>query len=173
MRPGTGGHDHGHQQPRCRPGHSGNYARGSGGAILAWNGTLTGITFKDNVSSTGGNSIDGQADLIVRRSILQNCRRQIGSGGDNIAGDASCFPASAELNDRVGLDPRLGELANNGGPTKTVALRAGSPAIDQVIVNAASCAGADQRGAARPSGPLCDIGAYERNGDLLFDNGFQ
>ncbi|WP_386067526.1 choice-of-anchor Q domain-containing protein [Tahibacter sp. UC22_41] len=104
---------------------------------------------------------------------LQNCRRQIGSGGDNIAGDASCFPASAELNDRVGLDPRLGELANNGGPTKTVALRAGSPAIDQVIVNAASCAGADQRGAARPSGPLCDIGAYERNGDLLFDNGFQ
>jgi hypothetical protein len=53
-----------------------------------------------------------------------------------------------------------------------MALRSGSPAIDQVIVNAAACSGTDQRGFARPGGARCDIGAYERDGDLLFDDGF-
>jgi predicted outer membrane repeat protein len=152
---------------------SGNYARGPGGAIRAGNGTLTGLTFKDNFSPQGSNSIYGGAGLVVRRSILENCNAQLGSGGDNIAGDASCFAASAELNDRVGLDPRLGELADNGGPTKTIALRAGSPAVDQVIVNAAGCAGTDQRGLPRPGGPRCDVGAVERDGDLLFDDRFE
>lgn len=48
-------------------------------------------------------------------------------------------------------------MTDNGGPTKTQALGAGSAAIDA----GAGCAATDQRGLARPSGPACDIGAYE------------
>ena len=56
-------------------------------------------------------------------------------------------------------NPLLGPLADNGGPTRTHALLAGSPAID----TAAGCPppAADQRGVARPRGTACDIGAYE------------
>jgi hypothetical protein len=60
------------------------------------------------------------------------------------------------------LDPRLGALANNGGPTNTHALRLGSPAL-----NAASTPEGpttDQRGVLRPQGLASDIGSYERKG---------
>ena len=57
-------------------------------------------------------------------------------------------------------------LADNGGPTPTVALLPGSPAIDAIPES--SCLDADgkplltdQRGVARPQGPACDIGAFE------------
>jgi hypothetical protein len=53
----------------------------------------------------------------------------------------------------VGLD-------DNGGPTKTHALVAGSPAIDASPADA-DCAPADQRGVLRPQGPSCDIGSFE------------
>ena len=55
-------------------------------------------------------------------------------------------------------DTRLGGLANNGGPTNTMALLAGSPGID---AGGASCPATDQRGISRPRGARCDIGAYE------------
>ena len=48
----------------------------------------------------------------------------------------------------------------------------GSPAIDAIIVTAASCTGTDQRGIARPFGARCDIGAFEKT-DLIFANGFE
>ena len=62
------------------------------------------------------------------------------------------------------LDPKLGPLTGNGGPTKTNALLEGSPAIG--AGNAAACAdpgtvaGIDQRGYRRQPGS-CDIGAYD------------
>lgn len=72
----------------------------------------------------------------------------------------------------LGIDPKLGRLADNGGPTPTRALLAGSPAID--AGNPGGCVGlnvqnltTDQRGFARPTdgngdGTLrCDIGAFE------------
>jgi len=31
----------------------------------------------------------------------------------------------------------------------------------------------DERGAGRPYGAQCDVGAYEYNGDYIFANGFQ
>lgn len=92
------------------------------------------------------------------------------------------MPRSTPLNDRVNLDPRLAGLADmcrfmmsnrHGGPTRTFALAGGSPAIDQVTVNAASCAYTDKRGVPRPDGLRCDIGAYERDGYLLFGDGFE
>jgi hypothetical protein len=57
-------------------------------------------------------------------------------------------------------DPLLGTLQDNGGPTDTISLDAGSAAIDK-IPSGADCPAADQRGVPRPSGVGCDIGAYE------------
>jgi hypothetical protein len=60
-------------------------------------------------------------------------------------------------------DPKLGTLADNGGPTPTIALQAGSVAIDQIPATGAGCPATDQRGVPRPqpAGGECDIGAYE------------
>jgi hypothetical protein len=66
------------------------------------------------------------------------------------------------------VDPLLGVLRNNGGPTMTLALHPGSPAIDKGDSGAAV---ADQRGSSRPvddpnlanaqEGNGADIGAFE------------
>ena len=53
----------------------------------------------------------------------------------------------------------LGPLADNGGPTLTHALLAGSPAID--AADAAACPATDQRGVVRPRDAGCDVGAFE------------
>ena len=61
-------------------------------------------------------------------------------------------------------DPLLESLADNGGPTETMALAAGSAAID--AGDSANCPGTDQRGFPRPDVPntACDVGAYESGG---------
>jgi hypothetical protein len=63
--------------------------------------------------------------------------------------------------DIVGTDPKLGVLANNGGPTQTMAIALASPARDAIAM-AACAVTRDQRGVHRPQGTRCDIGAYER-----------
>jgi uncharacterized repeat protein (TIGR03803 family) len=86
-----------------------------------------------------------------------NCSGRVLDGGHNLSSDDTCgFTIAGSLNQ---TDPKLGPLADNGGPTLTMALLPGSPAID-----AADPAGApvtDQRGIARPVGPAPDIGAFE------------
>jgi len=75
-----------------------------------------------------------------------------GSSGFLIPGDligSLAFP----------LDPKLGPLANNGGPTPTMALLPGSPAID--AGNTATAPPTDERGFPRPAGAAADIGAFE------------
>ena len=57
------------------------------------------------------------------------------------------------------INPRLGPLQNNGGPTSTMALLAGSPAIDAGLVVPGVTT--DQRGVFRPQGAAPDIGAFE------------
>jgi hypothetical protein len=73
----------------------------------------------------------------------------------------------------VSGDPTLGTLANNGGPTQTIALLSGSPAIDHIPTsytyvdansnNVPLCPSTDQRGTPRPQGnaTFCDAGAFE------------
>ncbi len=62
-------------------------------------------------------------------------------------------------------DPLLDTgLKNNGGPTQTIALLTGSPAIDAIPQGTNGCGTSiptDQRGVNRPQGTGCDIGAYE------------
>lgn len=57
------------------------------------------------------------------------------------------------------LDPMLGALANNGGPTPTAALLAGSPARNRSVILLGLTT--DQRGVTRPQGVAPDIGAFE------------
>ena len=89
------------------------------------------------------------------RSSLGNNYPTITSNGYNLDSDGTCgFTGTGDIQF---ANPLLGLLANNGGPTMTHAIPAGSPAI-----NSGSCVNAtDQRGVARPPAIGCDIGAYE------------
>ena len=82
-----------------------------------------------------------------------------GSGGGNVI-SSTAGTCSGFAGDTVSSNPKIGQLANNGGPTKTVALLAGSPAIDHTN----GCFAFDQRGVDRGLDPdgRCDSGAYER-----------
>ena len=67
-----------------------------------------------------------------------------------------------DTNYNLWADSALGiiaALADNGGPTLTMALPLGSPAID--AADTAAAPSNDQRGAPRPAGSAADIGAYE------------
>lgn len=70
--------------------------------------------------------------------------------------DNSC---GSHPTDVVGVDPLLGPLADNGGPTETHALLPDSPAID--LANCIPGIAVDQRGVMRPQGARCDSGAFE------------
>jgi len=70
--------------------------------------------------------------------------------------------------DTISVDPKLGPLQDNGGPTLTHALLPGSPAIDTGRAEADDLF--DQRGVPRVEGSAADIGAFES--DRLFSDGF-
>jgi hypothetical protein len=88
-----------------------------------------------------------------------DCNRGVPSAGHNLESGMSCGFNSV-VGDMQNTNPELGPLANNGGPTKTLALLPGSPAIDAASDTA--CPPVDQRGVSRPQGPHCDIGGFER-----------
>jgi hypothetical protein len=102
------------------------------------------------------------------------------SHGCNLIGDDEGFSlvyASGAPDDVFGADPMLEALGDNGGPTETMALRSGSPAIDAVEEGRCRTVDGDpvdedQRGETRPmngdreGAVLCDIGAYEAPGPL-------
>ncbi len=77
------------------------------------------------------------------------------SGAHDLDDDGTC--GFGTPGDKSGVDPLLGPLQNNGGPTDTRALGTGSPAID--AGDPAHCIAADQRGTGRLG--TCDIGAFE------------
>ena len=133
----------------------------AGGAIN--NNLATEVEITDSIIA--GNT---EAD-----DLANNCDSQPGPGnaiiseGFNLTNDGSC--ALTGPGDILTVSPMFGPLQDNGGPTETEALLAGSPAID--AGNPAGCtdlAGqalvTDERGVARPqpAGGRCDIGAYER-----------
>jgi hypothetical protein len=135
---------------------------GSGGAGGANGGTPVGPPGAPGSTGTNGTTAAGLiggnwVNTLMASNRPVNCAGNISDGGHNLSSDASCnFTNVGSLNN---TDPKLGPLASNGGPTLTMALLPGSPAI-----NAGASAGApttDQRGVTRPQGTAVDIGAYE------------
>ncbi len=161
---------------------SGNTAGGTGGAggggIYNNSGTV-------NLGNTivAGNTAAGPGPDLFR---LDSTATFTTSGG-NLIGDNSGNPGAPNTDtfptgnpnangDKVGtgssvINPLLGPLQNNGGPTPTRALLSGSPAIDAGLNSLATAAGltTDQRGVNFPrirdgngdGTAIVDIGAFE------------
>jgi hypothetical protein len=112
-------------------------------------------TFKAVNTILAGNSASQSPDLFGPMTSL----------GHNLIGNTNGGSGyRSDLGDLLNVNPKLGALQNNGGSTRTMALLAGSPAMDEG--DDTICAGApinnlDQRGKARPQGAHCDIGSYE------------
>jgi hypothetical protein len=84
------------------------------------------------------------------------------SEGFNLLGTQQDCAMTTVPSDQVNPAPKLGPLAANGGPTATVKLLTGSPALNKVPKAACQAiAKKDQRGVARPQGLKCDEGAFE------------
>ena len=136
-----------------------NSAGYAGGGILnQYTLNITNSTFSGNSASGGGGGIFNARALNVTNTIIANspsggnCAGGVTDGGGNLVwGDTTCPGIHA--------DPKLLALADNGGATQTMALDAGSAAIDAALP--AHCPATDQRGVSRPQGAHCDIGAFE------------
>jgi chitodextrinase len=142
-----------------------------GGAIVNF-GTTTvkQSTFSGNTSPYGANifnytgfKLSMSMDIVAGGLVGNNCGGQapITDLGYNIDTGSSCGFTGTN-HSLSNTQPRLDALASNGGSTQTMALPAGSPAIDAIPSATPGCTGStDQRGIARPQGKGCDIGAYE------------
>ncbi len=124
---------------------AGNTAAGSGGAVYF--GNRTPVTAMNNTiiaSNSGGNCTFAPVGTFT--------------GGHNLQfGDSTCTGVTV-------ANPLLASLADNGGLTQTMALGAGSPAIDAGDTGVAPTT--DQRGVARNDGNgdgivAADIGSFE------------
>jgi hypothetical protein len=143
---------------------------GRGGNIRYFNANAApAVNFTGSIVSDGSvngtNSSDPNCSpgLLVTPNSIGGNLEGLDAGGNPTS---SCGFVNAGLGDQTGVDPQLEALAANGGPTRTRALPAGSPAVN--AVPAAVCAGTglttDQRSFGRPFplGGNCDAGAYER-----------
>ena len=156
-----------------------------GGLLLAWHGggifhtdgnlEVTHSTFSGNNAPPGTASgilvatFGAPANATLTNNVLEGnggafaCAIEGGgaatiiSNGGNVISDGSCNPGGG---DQPFTDALLGPLADNGGPTLTYALGAGSPAID--FAGAVDCPATDQRGETRPQGAGCDAGSVEQ-----------
>jgi len=139
--------------------------------------TMSNSTLSQNGAGYSGSNLYNYGTAILQNSIVAdsssggNCNGTVTSNGYNLSSDSSCdFNGPGDLNNTNSL---LGTLGNYGGPTQTIPLLAGSPAID--AGNPKGCTDGkghllktDQRGKPRPDKEDtggCDMGAYERQKD--------
>jgi hypothetical protein len=104
-----------------------------------------------------------QNSTVVNNSWGGNCNGSVTSHGYNMSSDSTC--SFNGPGDQKNINPRLGPLQNNGGPTQTMALLPGSPAMDAGNPNGCTDSNGhvltiDQRGDPRPGQGACDMGAY-------------
>ena len=157
---------------------AGNTAGTWGGAIF--NSfvplTLTNCTVSGNSAGAGGGlyNDDGEATLnntILAGNTAGGATDLVNSNGGIVSGDYDVVGTG----DTAGLggntqknvtDLKLAPLGDYGGPTPTMALMPGSPALDHGNNNLASAAGltTDQRGYARVANGTVDVGAFEYQG---------
>ena len=128
-------------------------------ATVAGNLAVTGGGLANPDPNNGGDRFVTLANTIVAdnsASSKPNLAGRYGSEGYNVIGTTPAPASFAPLaSDQIGTDPMLEPLADNGGPTLTAALMAGSPAIDTGMTDLP----VDQRGVARTEPD--DVGAVE------------
>lgn len=149
----------------------------AGGLDLFAPARLNGVTVSANVSNSDGTGsgpaggiFQHSGEVIVTNSIVDgnsfgaggsapDCRGNFASEGNNLVHPTIGCDGFGVAGDILDLedDPRISALASNGGPTKTMALKASSPAVGNA--SKATSAKRDQRGYGRDKHP--DIGAYE------------
>lgn len=149
-----------------------NWRRGFGGAIRTSSQTnISNSTLAGNTAGFVGGAVAGAAtvsnSIIAHNTggnpwnIQQNCTVSLTNGGGNLqypqkatnlGNDYECLAGQTAVN------PLLGVLSDNGGPTPSIPLLPGSPAVDGGVN--ADCPPTDQRGYFRVDG-RCDAGAYE------------
>lgn len=153
---------------------------GMGGGLALSNGpaTVTNCTFADNYAKFHGGGIQAGGDvaLTLTNSLFYNNRSDRDGGWANFhtnreadvdgGGNMQFLDESMVIDSNsdalvsanaTRADAMLQALADNGGPTMTMALPADSPAVDAGVADTAP--ETDQRGEMRDDSP--DIGAYE------------
>jgi hypothetical protein len=144
-----------------------NGAANYGGGLYIDVGTVTinNSTFSTNSGALGANIYNGGTlnlqNTILANSVLSPDCYNAGVMSQNIHNliEINSLTPNNCGTPYISGDPNLGPLASNGGPTKTFALLPGSQAIDSG--DDLTCKTIDQRAAARPEGPHCDIGSFE------------
>ena len=162
---------------------SGNITSGLGGGIASRSNLdlLLNTTIVENTAQTGGglthvssvgatNAIDRLENTLIANNTATGSNPDfellgfLNTARFNLIESAAGHPLTNGVDGNiVGSDPQLGGLLNNGGPTSTHALLAGSPAINAGLDSVAPAI--DQRGVSRPAGAASDIGAYEFAGN--------
>ena len=160
---------------------SGNSAAANGGGLFNnsyYATTLINCTVSGNVASSGGGLDNGSGTvntgniIVAENSATVSAPDALGifaSLGNNLIGetDGSGGWVGSDLTGTIDqpLDPLLAASGNYGGPTQTMPLLPGSPAIDagsNVLIPAGATT--DQRGLARIVNSVVDIGAFESSG---------
>jgi len=132
--------------------------------------TATNCTVSSNGSDGILNDSSSGTDTTITNTIMAdntsaNCGGTITDGGHNLQSPGTTCGTTITTADPK-LDPT--GLRNNGGPTQTIALEAGSPAINagnESVCAAAPVNNVDERGFVRPGlgATNCSIGAFEFN----------
>ncbi len=141
-------------------------SRGAGGGIYAASPfELTHVTMVNNTTNNDGAGLyipsSNSYDKKIRNSILANNGNsdcELGNVNTPLTENVGNLIESVNCGgDVLTADPRLGSLTT--GRPAYYPLLSGSPAID--AASSAHCLPEDQRGASRPYGSACDIGAFE------------
>ena len=154
-------------------GNSADYGGGGGMKNSTSDPTVINCTFTGNSAEYGGG---GGMNNYWSGPTVTNCIFWASSGGEIVNSGTSApsfffcvvqggYEGGTEI---LTGDPKLGPLADNGGPTRTHALLAGSSALD--TGKSADAPATDQRGVSRPRGAGHDIGAYERLSEPVYVN---
>ena len=167
---------------------TGGFSRGGGilnggygyepALLTITNSTISGNKARGKYGYGFGGGIHNTDALTLHRSLISGNDAATGPEVNHVYGtvaadDFNLFglkgtpgvlgfaPGSTDIVPTVAIERILAGLKNNGGLTRTRALKPGSPAVNAVPSSDPGCTGTDQRGVARPQGGDCDIGAFE------------